>query len=232
MKQGDGSMIDLSCKVIPDLYAEIEPNIGAANIRLGLNFSYFIKNIDYINVTDNDVTVRNIALDIPYENYDTSMKENKIIKTKNIWCIYHKDPWEWNGDLIDNIYAYWNNSVILEFNKKKIGDYILSSICLQNEYKGKYMNILGVGDKMSLLLDAYDILFHGDLHYLAKKIITDKFDDLYCSNDFELDSINNLSWENRELIRGMNIQTNYREAVDQNNFTRQIAESIEVFIDT
>ena len=38
--------------------------------------------------------------------------------------------------------------------------------------------------------------------------------------------------ENRELIRGMNIQTNYREAVDQNNFTRQIAESIEVFIDT
>lgn len=232
MKQGDGSMIDLSCKVIPDLYAEIEPNIGAANIRLGLNFSYFIKNIDYINVTDNDVTVRNIALDIPYENYDTSMKENKIIKTKNIWCIYHKDPWEWNGDLIDNIYAYWNNSVILEFNKKKIGDYILSSICLQNEYKGKYMNILGVGDKMSLLLDAYDILFHGDLHYLAKKITTDKFDDLYCSNDFELDSINNLSWENRELIRGMNIQTNYREAVDQNNFTRQIAESIEVFIDT
>ena len=232
MKQGDGSMIDLSCKVIPDLYAEIEPNIGAANIRLGLNFSYFIKNIDYINVTDNDVTVRNIALDIPYENYDTSMKENKIIKTKNIWCIYHKDPWEWNGDLIDNIYAYWNNSVILEFNKKKIGDYILSSICLQNEYKGKYMNILGVGDKMSLLLDAYDILFHGDLHYLAKKITIDKFDDLYCSNDFELDSINNLSWENRELIRGMNIQTNYREAVDQNNFTRQIAESIEVFIDT
>lgn len=231
MKQGDGSMIDLSCKVIPDLYAEIEPNIGAANIRLGLDFGYFIKNIDYINVTDNDVTVRNIALDIPYENYDTSMKENKIIKTKNIWCIYHKDPWEWNGDLIDNIYAYWNNSVILEFNKKKIGDYILSSICLQNEYKGKYMNILGVGDKMSLLLDAYDILFHGDLHYLAKKITTDKFDDLYCSNNFELDSINNLSWENRELIRGMNIQTNYREAVDQNNFTRQIAESIEVFID-
>lgn len=224
-------MIDLSCKVIPDLYAEIEPNIGAANIRLGLDFGYFIKNIDYINVTDNDVTVRNIALDIPYENYDTSMKENKIIKTKNIWCIYHKDPWEWNGDLIDNIYAYWNNSVILEFNKKKIGDYILSSICLQNEYKGKYMNILGVGDKMSLLLDAYDILFHGDLHYLAKKITTDKFDDLYCSNNFELDSINNLSWENRELIRGMNIQTNYREAVDQNNFTRQIAESIEVFID-
>ncbi len=232
MKQGDGSMIDLSCKVIPDLYAEIEPNIGAANIRLGLDFGYFIKNIDYINVTDNDVTVRNIALDIPYENYDTSIKENKIIKTKNIWCIYHKDPWEWNGDLIDNIYAYWNNSVILEFNKKKIGDYILSSICLQNEYKGKYMNILGVGDKMSLLLDAYDILFHGDLHYLAKKITTDKFDDLYCSNNFELDSINNLSWENRELIRGMNIQTNYREAVDQNNFTRQIAESIEVFIDT
>ena len=227
MKQGDGSMIDLSCKVIPDLYAEIEPNIGAANIRLGLDFGYFIKNIDYINVTDNDVTVRNIALDIPYENYDTSMKENKIIKTKNIWCIYHKDPWEWNGDLIDNIYAYWNNSVILEFNKKKIGDYILSSICLQNEYKG----ILGVGDKMSSLLDAYDILFHGDLHYLAKKITTGKFDDLYCSNNFELDSINNLSWENRELIRGMNIQTNYREAVDQNNFTRQIAESIEVFID-
>jgi len=225
-------MIDLSCKVIPDLYAEIEPNIGAANIRLGLDFSYFIKNIDYINVIDNDVTVRNIALDIPYENYDTSMKENKIIKTKNIWCIYHKDPWEWNGDLIDNIYAYWNNSVILEFNKKKIGDYILSSICLQNEYKGKYMDILGVGDKMSLLLDAYDILFHGDLHYLAKKITTDKFDDLYCSNNFELDSINNLSWENRELIRGMNIQTNYREAVNQNNFTRQIAESIEVFIDT
>ena len=169
MKQGDGSMIDLSCKVIPDLYAEIEPNIGAANIRLGLDFGYFIKNIDYINVTDNDVTVRNIALDIPYENYDTSIKENKIIKTKNIWCIYHKDPWEWNGDLIDNIYAYWNNSVILEFNKKKIGDYILSSICLQNDYKGKYRNILGVGDKMSLLLDAYDILFHGDLHYLAKK---------------------------------------------------------------
>ena len=65
-----------------------------------------------------------------------------------------------------------------------------------------------------------------------KKITTDKFDDLYCSNNFELDSINNLSWENRELIRGMNIQTNYREAVDQNNFTRQIAESIEVFIDT
>ena len=225
-------MIDLSCKVIPDLYAEIEPNIGAANIRLGLDFSYFIKNIDYINVTDNDVTVRNIALDIPYENYDTSMKENKIIKTKNIWCIYHKDHWEWNGDLIDNIYAYWNNSVILEFNKKKIGDYILSSICLQNEYKGKYMNILGVGDKMSLLLDTYDILFYGDLHYLAKKITTDKFYDLYCSNNFELDSINNLSWENRELIRGMNIQTNYREAVYRNNFTRQIAESIEVFIDT
>lgn len=231
MKQGDGSMIDLSYKIIPDLYAEIEPNISAANIKLGLNFSYFINNIDYINVTDNDVMVRNIALGVPYENYDISMKENTIIKTKNIWCIYHKAPWEWDGDLIDNIYAYWNNSVILEFNKKQIGSYILSSICLQNEYKGKYMNILGIGGRMSLLLDTYDILFHGDLHYLAKKITADKFDEIYYSNNLELDSINNLSWENRELIRGMSIQTNYREAVDRNNFTKQIAESIEVFID-
>ena len=84
MKQGDGSMIDLSYKIIPDLYAEIEPNISAANIKLGLNFSYFINNIDYINVTDNDVMVRNIALGVPYENYDISMKENTIIKNKNI----------------------------------------------------------------------------------------------------------------------------------------------------
>ena len=43
MKHGDGNMTDLSYKLIPDLYAEIEPNVGAANINLGLNFDYFIK---------------------------------------------------------------------------------------------------------------------------------------------------------------------------------------------
>jgi len=55
MKHGDGNMTDLSYRVIPDLYAGIEPNVGAANIRLGLSFDYFIRKIDYINVEKNDV---------------------------------------------------------------------------------------------------------------------------------------------------------------------------------
>ena len=53
MKHGDGNMTDLGYRVIPDLYAGIEPNVGAANIRLGLNFDYFIRKIDYINVKKN-----------------------------------------------------------------------------------------------------------------------------------------------------------------------------------
>ena len=44
------------------------------------------------------------------------------------------------------------------------------SIYLQNKYKGKYINALGLGDRVSLVLDKYDILFYADLHYLAKKI--------------------------------------------------------------
>ena len=59
MKHGDGNMTDLGYRVIPDLYAGIEPNVGAANIKLGLSFDYFIRKIDYINVEKDDVNIRN-----------------------------------------------------------------------------------------------------------------------------------------------------------------------------
>ena len=90
MKRRDGNMTNLSDKLIPDLYAGIEPNVGAANIRLGLNFDYFIRKIDYINVKKNDVNIRNSSFDIHYEYYDKNIMENLIIKTKDIWCIYNE----------------------------------------------------------------------------------------------------------------------------------------------
>lgn len=219
-----------SYKIIPDLSAQINPGIGAANIKLGLNFDFFIKNIDYIYVEKNDVNIRNVFFDMPYEDYDENMMENLIIKTKDVWCIYNEDPWEWDGKIIDDIYAYWNNSVVLRFSREQDDIFILSSIYLQNKYKGKYLNIFGLGDSISLVLDKYDILFYADSHCLAKKLqIKENFAiDL---DRYKVDYINNLSWENREIIKGISIRTNYREAVDITNFRDQVIESVEVFID-
>lgn len=219
-----------SYKIIPDLSAQINPGIGAANIKLGLNFDFFIKNIDYIYVEKNDVNIRNVFFDMPYEDYDENMMENLIIKTKDVWCIYNEDPWEWDGKIIDDIYAYWNNSVVLRFSREQDDIFILSSIYLQNKYKGKYLNIFGLGDSISLVLDKYDILFYADSHCLAKKLqIKENFAiDL---DRYKVDYINNLSWKNREIIKGISIRTNYREAVDITNFRDQVIESVEVFID-
>ena len=226
-------MTNLSDKLIPDLYAGIEPNVGAANIRLGLNFDYFIRKIDYINVKKNDVNIRNSSFDIHYEYYDKNIRENLIIKTKDIWCIYNEESWEWDGEIVDDIYAYWNNSVVLRFSKRQDGSFILLSIYLQNKYKGKYINALGLGDRVSLVLDKYDILFYADLHYLAKKITINELENFDGNLDqCEVGIVNNLSWEDREIIKGISIQTNYREAVDITNFKDQIIESIEVFIDS
>ncbi len=233
MKHGDGNMTDLSYRVIPDLYAGIEPNVGAANIKLGLSFDYFIRKIDYINVEKDDVNIRNSSFDIHYEYYDKNIRENLIIKTKDIWCIYNEEPWEWDGEIVDDIYAYWNNSVVLRFSKRQDGSFILLSIYLQNKYKGKYINALGLGDRVSLVLDKYDILFYADLHYLAKKININELENFDGNLDqCEVGIVNNLSWEDREIIKGISIQTNYREAVDITNFKDQIIESIEVFIDS
>ena len=233
MKHGDGNMTDLGYRVIPDLYAGIEPNVGAANIKLGLSFDYFIRKIDYINVEKDDVNIRNSSFDIHYEYYDKKIIENLIIKTKDIWCIYNEETWEWDGEIVDDIYAYWNNSVVLRFSKRQDGSFILSSICLQNKYKGKYINALGLGDRVSLVLDKYDILFYADLHYLAKKITINELENFDGNLDqCEVGIVNNLSWEDREIIKGISIQTNYREAVDITNFKDQIIESIEVFIDS
>ena|GEM_PF-3481392 len=226
-------MTDLGYRVIPDLYAGIEPNVGAANIKLGLSFDYFIRKIDYINVEKDDVNIRNSSFDIHYEYYNKNIRENLIIKTKDIWCIYNEEPWEWDGEIVDDIYAYWNNSVVLRFSKRQDGSFILSSICLQNKYKGKYINALGLGDRVSLVLDKYDILFYADLHYLAKKITINELENFDGNLDqCEVGFVNNLSWEDREIIKGISIQTNYREAVDITNFKDQIIESIEVFIDS
>ena len=233
MKHGDGNMTDLGYRVIPDLYAGIEPNVGAANIKLGLSFDYFIRKIDYINVEKDDVNIRNSSFDIHYEYYDKNISENLIIKTKDIWCIYNEEPWEWDGEIVDDTYAYWNNSVVLRFSKRQDGSFILLSIYLQNKYKGKYINALGLGDRVSLVLDKYDILFYADLHYLAKKININELENFDGNLDqYEVGIVNNLSWEDREIIKGISIQTNYREAVDITNFKDQIIESIEVFIDS
>ena len=226
-------MTDLGYRVIPDLYAGIEPNVGAANIKLGLSFDYFIRKIDYINVEKDDVNIRNSSFDIHYEYYDKNISENLIIKTKDIWCIYNEEPWEWDGEIVDDTYAYWNNSVVLRFSKRQDGSFILLSIYLQNKYKGKYINALGLGDRVSLVLDKYDILFYADLHYLAKKININELENFDGNLDqYEVGIVNNLSWEDREIIKGISIQTNYREAVDITNFKDQIIESIEVFIDS
>ena len=220
-------MTDLGYRVIPDLYAGIEPNVGAANIKLGLSFDYFIRKIDYINVEKDDVNIRNSSFDIHYEYYDKNIRENLIIKTKDIWCIYNEEPWEWDGEIVDDTYAYWNNSVVLRFSKRQDGSFILLSIYLQNKYKGKYINALGLGDRVSLVLDKYDILFYADLHYLAKKININELENFDGNLDqCEVGFVNNLSWEDREIIKGISIQTNYREAVDITNFKDQIIESI------
>ena len=209
MKHGDGNMTDLSYRVIPDLYAGIEPNVGAANIKLGLSFDYFIRKIDYINVEKDDVNIRNSSFDIHYEYYDKNIRENLIIKTKDIWCIYNEEPWEWDGEIVDDTYAYWNNSVVLRFSKRQDGSFILLSIYLQNKYKGKYINALGLGDRVSLVLDKYDILFYADLHYLAKKININELENFDGNLDqCEVGIVNNLSWEDREIIKGISIKTN------------------------
>ena len=216
-------MTDLGYRVIPDLYAGIEPNVGAANIKLGLSFDYFIRKMDYINVEKDDVNIRNSSFDIHYEYYDKNIRENLIIKTKDIWCIYNEEPWEWDGEIVDDIYAYWNNSVVLRFSKRQDGSFILLSIYLQNKYKGKYINALGLGDRVSLVLDKYDRFFYADLHYWAKKITINELETFEGNLDqCEVGSVNNLSWEDREIIKGISIQTNYREAVDITNFKDQI----------
>ena len=187
-------MTDLGYRVIPDLYAGIEPNVGAANIKLGLSFDYFIRKMDYINVEKDDVNIRNSSFDIHYEYYDKNIRENLIIKTKDIWCIYNEEPWEWDGEIVDDIYAYWNNSVVLRFSKRQDGSFILLSIYLQNKYKGKYINALGLGDRVSLVLDKYDILFYADLHYLAKKITINELENFDGNLDqCEVGIVNNLS---------------------------------------
>ena len=186
-------MTDLGYRVIPDLYAGIEPNVGAANIKLGLSFDYFIRKMDYINVEKDDVNIRNSSFDIHYEYYDKNIRENLIIKTKDIWCIYNEEPWEWDGEIVDDTYAYWNNSVVLRFSKRQDGSFILLSIYLQNKYKGKYINALGLGDRVSLVLDKYDILFYADLHYLAKKITINELENFDGNLDqCEVGIVNNL----------------------------------------
>ena len=68
---------------------------------------------------------------------------------------------------------------------------------------------------------------------MAKKITINELENFDGNLDqCEVGIVNNLSWEDREIIKGISIQTNYREAVDITNFKDQIIESIEVFIDS
>lgn len=174
----------------PNMYADIQPSLGAAGYQIGMDFNQFFQAI---------------SGNFIFQRTDIDLS---LIK-KDIWVVEFFS----NEYYPDRKFASWNNSVILIFDNNT-----LSSITLKNEYKGKFLNKIGIGDKVDVLLDQFYLHFYCEEHILAFKSenrqVIEKYlfdNDLYdldIDNDYDImgiiDDIDNLKY-----LQDISFRTNY-----------------------
>lgn len=134
--------------LVPDMNAEVIPGKSAAGFELGILFDDFIEQIKYKKIESHD-------------DFDSQIEE------KGIWTIFHRAETTFNLEHINEISCNWGNSVELVFDMNKSGK--LTWIYLYDGYKGKLLNILGIGDRLDSVKDEFDFDFYGDVHYLKYK---------------------------------------------------------------
>ena len=133
---------------VPDMGAEVIPGKSAAGFELGILFDDFIKKIKY-------------------KKFESRHDFDPKVEEKEIWGIFHRDEMTFNLDCINETHCKWENSVELVFDMNKSGK--LTQIYLYEGYKGKLLNILGIGDRLDSVKDEFDFDFYGDAHYLKYK---------------------------------------------------------------
>lgn len=186
---GNCKMKNKSIMSEPDMHADIEPSLCAAGYQIGINFNQFFQMI---------------STNFIYQREDIDLS---LIK-KDIWVVeFFSDEY-----YPDRKIASWNNSVVLIFD-----DNILSFINLKNQYKGKFLNNIGIGDKVDLLLNKHYLHFYCEEHILAPKFenkkIIEKYlfdNDLYdidINDDNIMSIIDNIHY--LEYIKGISLRTNY-----------------------
>ena len=153
------------------------------------------------------------------------------------WSVYYqnyKSPFEWDKTYFRDIYAYWGGVIILQFDGEEESK-PLKMVTVKEGYEGKYNNLIGVGGSICDLLHYYDFLFDQDCFYLASKKefeydIEESLEDIDYDEKFtEIHKLNNNGcWENRNLVEGLLLITNYR--LDYSSTTNDhIIESLTVF---
>lgn len=129
-------------KLIPDLYAPINPNKGAAGFSLGMRYIDFLEQTEHLFIND----------------YLNEMHSDSI------WRIYEQRVFNEITQIQYNFnYCYWQDSVVLVFN----GDNSeLESIQLYPSYKGTLFKEFYIGDSLSKLHEKFKFFFYADMHYL------------------------------------------------------------------
>lgn len=129
-------------KLIPDLYAPINPNKDAAGFSLGMRYIDFLEQAEYVFIND-------------YLNESHS---------DSIWRVYEQKVFNEITQAQYNFnYCYWQESVVLIFN----GDSSeLESIQLYSGYKGALYEEFHIGDSLTKLHEKFKFFFYTDMHYL------------------------------------------------------------------
>lgn len=129
-------------KLIPDLYAPINPNKGAAGFSLGMRYIDFLEQTEHLFIND----------------YLNEMHSDSICR------IYEQRVFNEITQIQYNFnYCYWQDSVVLVFN----GDNSeLESIQLYPGYKGALFKEFYIGDSLSKLHEKFKFFFYADMHYL------------------------------------------------------------------
>ncbi|MCU4635243.1 MULTISPECIES: hypothetical protein [Acinetobacter] len=129
-------------KLIPDLYAPINPNKGAAGFSLGMRYIDFLEQAEHLFIND----------------YLNKMHSDSI------WRIYEQRVFNEITQTQYNFnYCYWQDSVVLVFN----GDNSeLESIQLYPGYKGALFKEFYIGNSLSKLHEKFKFFFYADMHYL------------------------------------------------------------------
>lgn len=194
---------------MPDLNAPIIPSVSAAGFKLGLSLREFLAQAKFVEISDDE--------------------RSEIIMGTNLWRIFYQDfrPFNSSSWHLKDIYAYWNDSVILRFDGNDYPMQRLKVITVKGSYKGRVLNIFGIGDKLDIVAKNYDILFDNieDCHVLAikKNIDNHEHDFYYPAPTVEM----NQSWENRELIDGLEIGTDCMTAYSL-EYPDQVIEQITI----
>jgi len=128
--------------LVPDLYAPIIPNKGAAGFSLGMRYADFLGQTGHLFIDD--------------------YLEKSIFD--NVWRVYEQKEFnEITQIQYDFNYCYWNDAVVLVFN----GDSSeLESIQLYSGYKGALFDEFHIGDKLSKIHEKFNFYFYADVHYL------------------------------------------------------------------